>query len=132
MQSLGVKVFYKDFNLGGGGGGTKGGFLTDRRNCSRNLDKRICKIVACSSSSSDKNGSEGEKNQTLSSFISRSQNYALLKQQMEVAAKSEVGNKGFLFILVGSLCCVFDQLVEFVSLLGIMSFIFLELNFTDF
>lgn len=49
------------------------------------------RIVACSS---DRSGVGGEsksqsQNQSQSSFLSRSQTYALLKQQMEVAAKSE-------------------------------------------
>ncbi|XP_042500709.1 uncharacterized protein LOC122078682 isoform X2 [Macadamia integrifolia] len=43
------------------------------------------KIVACSS---DKNGG-GRENRTSASSVSRTQTYALLKQQMEVAAKSE-------------------------------------------
>lgn len=45
--------------------------------------RRNCRIVACSS------GRNGE-NQSPSSFLSRSQTYALLKQQLQVAAKSEV------------------------------------------
>lgn len=46
---------------------------------------RTGKIVA---STSDRNGGV-EENQSPKSFLSRSQTYALLKQQLEVAAKSE-------------------------------------------
>lgn len=60
------------------------------------------RIVACSSESERKrsNGWSGSRSSSPSpgpgpqpsSFLSRSQSYALLKQQMEVAAKSEVLN----------------------------------------
>jgi ApaG protein len=62
------------------------------------------RIVACSSESERKrsNGWSGSRSSSPSpgpgpkpsSFLSRSQSYALLKQQMEVAAKSEVRNFG--------------------------------------
>ncbi|KAI3847082.1 hypothetical protein MKX03_016795 [Papaver bracteatum] len=84
MQSLSLKVF------------NTGGCVMERRNCNNNnINKRKCNIiVACSSPSSSSSSSSsekknGEKNQTLSSYISSSQTYALLKQKMEVAAKSE-------------------------------------------
>lgn len=56
-----------------------------------------CRIVACAVERNG-NGGGGESpslnpnpTQKQSSFLSRSQTYAMLKQQMEVAAKSEVG-----------------------------------------
>lgn len=61
---------------------------------------RSCRIVACSSSEGNAgNGGEsqssGSRQSSISSssartFLSRNQTYALLKQQMEVAAKHEV------------------------------------------
>ncbi|KAL5544186.1 hypothetical protein UlMin_007970 [Ulmus minor] len=54
----------------------------------RDFGGKGCRIVACAS-----NGNGGGKSSSSStkpsSFLSRSQNYALLKQKMEVAAKSE-------------------------------------------
>lgn len=41
-------------------------------------------VVAC--------GNNSDKETTPTSFLSRTQTYALLKQQMEVAAKSEVSS----------------------------------------
>lgn len=53
---------------------------------------RTLRITACASISSGGGGSGGVESQreSESSFLSRSQTYALLKQKMEVAAKSEV------------------------------------------
>ncbi|XAR72618.1 hypothetical protein NMG60_11019325 [Bertholletia excelsa] len=87
MHSLNLKVF-TDFN-----GGRRGpGLQWLNLNCKDHL--RICGIVACSSetnaSASGSGGVESRSpNQNQKSFLSRSQTYALLKQQMEVAAKSE-------------------------------------------
>ncbi|XP_030472975.1 uncharacterized protein LOC115690677 [Syzygium oleosum] len=54
---------------------------------------RNCRIVAAASSSEGSGGAGGGggegKSSSASSFLTRSQTYALLKQQMEVAAKSE-------------------------------------------
>eukprot|EP00262_Sarcandra_glabra_P008938 TRINITY_DN22890_c0_g1_i1.p1 TRINITY_DN22890_c0_g1~~TRINITY_DN22890_c0_g1_i1.p1 ORF type:complete len:288 (-),score=47.56 TRINITY_DN22890_c0_g1_i1:93-905(-) len=50
--------------------------------------ENTCNIVACASSEK-KNGNERDNTTSSSSFLSRSQTYALLKQQMAVAAKSE-------------------------------------------
>lgn len=95
MQSLSFKVFV-DFN----GGGTarssclpsRLGFVSadfeagDRRLGLNYRDQgRTCRIVACASGAESQSASSSSK-----SFLSRSQSYALLKQQMEVAAKSEV------------------------------------------
>ncbi|XP_068665595.1 uncharacterized protein [Aristolochia californica] len=78
MQSLSLKVF-ADFRSGSAKSWPRG-----RR--SRDINKTVG-IVACAS---EKNGerSGGDKS-LMGSFLSRSQTYALLKQQMEVAAKSE-------------------------------------------
>uniref|UniRef100_A0A5B7BGX1 Uncharacterized protein n=1 Tax=Davidia involucrata TaxID=16924 RepID=A0A5B7BGX1_DAVIN len=98
MHSLSLKVF-TDFNAGttrSWAGRLSCGvadFETGTRrqwlNC-RDLAK-TCRIVACSSErNSGGNGSSGgTESQSSSSFLSRSQTYAMLKQQMEVAAKSE-------------------------------------------
>ena len=91
MHALSFKGF-SDLNVGrersrpgllSGGFGYQSTFLTrkDCWNC-RGF-RRNCRIVACAS------GGNGE-NQSASSFFSRSQTYALLKQQLLVAAKSEV------------------------------------------
>ncbi|KAK9277984.1 hypothetical protein L1049_027541 [Liquidambar formosana] len=48
---------------------------------------KACRIVACASERIG--GGGGGESQSSSSFLSRSQTYALLKQQLEVAAKSE-------------------------------------------
>lgn len=60
-------------------------------NC-RDNNPRFCRIVACSSerNSSGGGGQSSSSSSSSSSFLSRSQTYALLKQQMEVAARSEV------------------------------------------
>ncbi|KAF5743753.1 hypothetical protein HS088_TW08G00340 [Tripterygium wilfordii] len=51
---------------------------------------RNCRIVACSSERKGNGGGQSQSsNSSPSSFLSRSQSYALLKQQMDVAAKSE-------------------------------------------
>lgn len=52
--------------------------------------KRRCGIVACASE-----GESPTSSSSTSSFLSRTQTYALLKQQMEVAAKSEVSVVSF-------------------------------------
>ncbi|KAM7471294.1 hypothetical protein LguiA_009477 [Lonicera macranthoides] len=94
MHSLSLKVSM-DFNAGTSRsswpGRISGGVLDlevgSRKqflNC-RDNNPRFCRIVACSS---ERNTSGGGA-QSSSSFLSRSQTYALLKQQMEVAAKSE-------------------------------------------
>ncbi|CAK9164279.1 unnamed protein product [Ilex paraguariensis] len=99
MHSLSPKVI-SDFNAG-----TKSSWLSrlssgvaelesgTRRqwlNCRYHM--RICKIVACTPERNIGGGGGGESGSrggSSSSFLSRSQTYALLKQQMEVAAKSE-------------------------------------------
>ncbi|KAB1216625.1 Protein ApaG [Morella rubra] len=95
MQSSSIKVF-TDFSTG-----TRRQWLAGQRelsmfaeleastrrqwlNC-RDLS-RNCRIVACAS---QQNSDGGRAGRSSSSFLSRSQTYALLKQQMEVAAKSE-------------------------------------------
>lgn len=93
MHSLSLRVF-TDFNAaaarcspgrGGYGVSSFGEF-----------NGKGCRILACAS---ERNGNGGGRSRssssspstTANSFLSRSQTYALLKQQMEVAAKSEVG-----------------------------------------
>lgn len=58
-----------------------------REACLNHERKRNCRIVACSV---EENGSGEGKSESLGSFLSRSQTYAMLRQQMEVAAQSEV------------------------------------------
>ncbi|KAF6164097.1 hypothetical protein GIB67_017681 [Kingdonia uniflora] len=74
MQSLNFKVV-TDFSSG------------VKRNYCNLSRRRTCKIItACSSSSSDNNGGVNQKSNL---YISHRETYALLKQQMEVAAKYE-------------------------------------------
>lgn len=93
MHSLSLRVF-TDFTgssaarsspcRGGYGGFSLGEF-----------NSKACRIIACAP---ERNGNGGGRSRssssntstTPSSFLSRSQTYALLKQQMEVATKSEV------------------------------------------
>lgn len=77
MQSLTLKIF-TDFNPR-----SRRCWVSSRKS---RYDGRAFKIVACSWEKNE----DGKKKQTQSSFPSRSQTYALLKQQMHVAAKSEV------------------------------------------
>lgn len=54
---------------------------------------RTCRIVACASERNGDGGGSQSQSASASrsrSFLSRSETYALLKQQLEVAAKSEV------------------------------------------
>lgn len=91
MQSLSFKVFM-DFNAGG----TSRSCLANRdlevgerrkgMNCRDHW--RTCRIVACASGAESQSASSSS-NSNSNSFLSRTQSYALLKQQMEVAAKSE-------------------------------------------
>jgi ApaG protein len=95
MQSLNLKLL-TDFSTGarryvpGRSFGTEWRQCLNLRNYSRN-----CRIVACSverdgggEGASSSSSSSSDPNP--SSFLSRSQTYAMLKQQMEVAAQSEV------------------------------------------
>ena len=63
---------------------------------------RSCRIVACASERNIGDGGEGQSQSASTSrsrsFLSRSETYALLKQQLEVAAKSEVYLSSFLFL----------------------------------
>ncbi|XP_022137251.1 uncharacterized protein LOC111008757 isoform X2 [Momordica charantia] len=57
---------------------------------SRRALGRTCRIVACATErNGDGGGSQSASTSSSRSFLSRSETYALLKQQMEVAAKSE-------------------------------------------
>ncbi|GFZ12025.1 hypothetical protein Acr_23g0004100 [Actinidia rufa] len=93
MQSLNLKVF-TDFNTGTTRPwpGRRGGGLAEFEAAARRPwlswrdHAKALKIAACSSERNS-GGNGGLESQ--SSFLSRSQTYALLKQQMEVAAKSE-------------------------------------------
>ncbi|PIA61878.1 hypothetical protein AQUCO_00200103v1 [Aquilegia coerulea] len=80
MQFVSQKVIFFDHN-------SRTGKSLSLIPSQRTTRRRTCKIVACLFS--DRNGVEGDNKQILSSFASRTHTYALLKQQMEVAAKSE-------------------------------------------
>ncbi|KAF5459916.1 hypothetical protein F2P56_019825 [Juglans regia] len=101
MQSLSIKVS-TDLNTGmrkewlrgrGSSGLTELEASTRRRWLNCRYFARNCRIVACASQrNSDGGGGAGQSSSSSSSpssFLSQSQTYALLKQQMEVAAKSE-------------------------------------------
>ncbi|KAJ6875516.1 hypothetical protein NC652_035039 [Populus alba x Populus x berolinensis] len=94
MQSLNLK-FLTDFNTGtrrfvpGRSFGTEWRQCLNLRNYNRN-----CRIVACSAErdgggEGTSSSSSSSSDRSPSSFLSRSQTYAMLKQQMEVAAQSE-------------------------------------------
>ncbi|WOH10553.1 hypothetical protein DCAR_0730022 [Daucus carota subsp. sativus] len=96
MQSLSFKVFV-DFNGGGTArlpcfpsrlGSVGADFEAGDRRLGLNYRDhgRTCRIVACSSGADSQSQSASSSS---NSFLTRSQSYALLKQQMEVAAKSE-------------------------------------------
>ena len=95
MQSLNLKLL-TDFNTGtkrfvpGRSFGTEWRQCLNLRNYNRN-----CRIVACSAErdgggEGTSSSSSSSSDRSPSSFLSRSQTYAMLKQQMEVAAQSEV------------------------------------------
>lgn len=71
----------------------------------RDLSGKDCRIVVACASGRNSNGggrsqsSSSTPSQNPSSFLTRSQTYALLKQQMEVAAKSEVVGYFFIYFL---------------------------------
>lgn len=100
MQSLGLKVF-SDFGVGARGKGSGcpnnptallGFEVGSRKNwgCSmvNGNGVRFCKIVACSSQRNAGSGSPSPSS-GLGGHLSRPETYAMLKQQMEVAAKAE-------------------------------------------
>ena len=107
MQSLGLKVF-NDFGVGARGKGSGwpnnltgllGYEIGSRKNwcCSmvNGNGVRFCKIVACSSrrnagSDSPCPSPNPSPSSGTGGHLSRPETYAMLKQQMEVAAKSEV------------------------------------------
>jgi len=104
MQSLNLKLL-TDFSTGtrrfvpGRSFGTEWRQCLNLRNYNRN-----CRIVACSverdgggEGTSSSSSSSSSSDPSPSSFLSRSQTYAMLKQQMEVAAQSEVT---FFFIII--------------------------------
>ncbi|XP_059443103.1 uncharacterized protein LOC132175246 [Corylus avellana] len=99
MHSLSIKVF-TDFNTGNTrrlpGRGSSG--FAEIEECTRRQwlncrdFGRNCRIVACASQRNGNGSGAGPSSSpssSSSSFLSRSRTYALLKQQMEVAAKSE-------------------------------------------
>lgn len=103
MHSLSLKAF-GDVNAGARRCfPSEAGPRREWLNCSRELPRRNCRIVACSpegngggggGAAGGGGGGEGKSSSLSSSssgrsFPTRSQTYALLKQQMEVAAKSE-------------------------------------------
>jgi len=98
MQSLNLKLL-TDFSTGtrrfvpGRSFGTEWRQCLNLRNYNRN-----CRIVACSvERDGGGEGTSSSSDPSPSSFLSRSQTYAMLKQQMEVAAQSEVT---FFFIII--------------------------------
>lgn len=103
MHSLNLKIL-TDFNVR-----SKRCWQSGRKN--NREDGKPFQIMACSWERNE----DGKEKQTQSSFLSRSQTYALLKQQMAVAAKSEVGFFIFFmwFLLRGCL--------GFLLLLGALS-----------
>lgn len=103
MHSLNLKIL-TDFNVR-----SKRCWQSGRKNSRE--DGKPFQIMACSWERNE----DGKEKQTQSSFLSRSQTYALLKQQMAVAAKSEVG----FFILFMWFYCV--DVWGFLLLLGTLS-----------
>lgn len=102
MQSLNLKAF-TDFNSLS---------LPSRLRSSavKDCNWRLNRIVSCSSTSGQGSGPVQDSKQ--SSVFSRTETYALLKQQLEVAAKSEVSLFDSIFFSVfGTLCCVWRYLV---------------------
>lgn len=100
MQSLNLKLL-TDFSTGtrrfvpGRSFGKEWRQCLNLRNYNRN-----CRIVACSverDGGGEGTSSSSSSDHSPSSFLSRSQTYAMLKQQMEVAAQSEVT---FFFIII--------------------------------
>lgn len=98
MHSLSFKVL-GDFNAGskmisqGRGSSCFPEMEVGTMRCfrSRRALGRTCRIVACATErNGDGGGSQSASTSSSRSFLSRSETYALLKQQMEVAAKSEV------------------------------------------
>ncbi|KAG6683701.1 hypothetical protein I3842_12G027000 [Carya illinoinensis] len=99
MQSLSIKVSTdlntrtsKEWLRGRGSSGLAELEASTRKrwlNC--RYFARNCRIVACASqrNSDGSGGADQSSSSSPSSFLSQSQTYALLKQQMEVAAKSE-------------------------------------------
>ncbi|KAJ8753534.1 hypothetical protein K2173_022775 [Erythroxylum novogranatense] len=88
MQSLSLKVF-ADFRVGSKRSLPGRSSSFEGRHClSFPRSGRVCQIVAClpETNGSSEGTSSGSSS---SSSLSRSQTYALLKQQMEVAAQSE-------------------------------------------
>ncbi|XP_071693267.1 uncharacterized protein [Rutidosis leptorrhynchoides] len=66
-----------------------------RLNCGAKV-RRNCRLIACASerdagagAGAEAGGAESQSQQNTNSFFARSQTYALMKQQMELAAKSE-------------------------------------------
>ncbi|KAF7838318.1 Protein apaG [Senna tora] len=100
MQSLSVKAFV-DLRLpapGGSGFGFGESETGVRRLCvnSRSIGRRNGGIIACAAAERNGNGrgesrsmSQSPSSTSSSSFLSRTHSYALLKQQLEVAARSE-------------------------------------------
>lgn len=95
MQSLNLKLS-TDFITGTRSFVPGRSFGEERRQClSFRVSYRNCRIVACSVER-DGNGegtissSGSGSDHSPGSFLSRSQTYAMLKQQMKVAAQSEV------------------------------------------
>jgi ApaG protein len=118
MQSLNLRLS-TDFSTGTRRFVPGRSFGEERRQClSFRVSYRNCRIVACSVER-DGNGegtsSSSGSDHSPSSFLSRSQTYAMLKQQMEVAAQSEVT---FYYYY----CYVFAQLIHCVYFFGTISF----------
>lgn len=79
------------------------GHFVVRLNCGAQV-RRNCRMIARASerdagagAGAEAGGAESQSQQNTSSFFARSQTYALMKQRMELAAKSEVS---FIIIII--------------------------------
>ncbi|KAL8257375.1 hypothetical protein R6Q59_029416 [Mikania micrantha] len=95
MHSVSLKLFMKFNNVESrhstpGRASFGAGELPVRLNCGNRRRRRNCRVITHSSErDAEAGGAESRSQQNSSSFFARNQTYALLKQQMELAAKSE-------------------------------------------
>lgn len=121
MNALSLRVF-TDFNAAAARcSPTRGGYGVSSFG---EFNGKGCRILACASRNGNGGGrsssssSSSSPSTTANSFLSRSQTYALLKQQMEVAAKSEVGVFSVEFHFGEDLSLYFVFLFVFLRILG--------------
>ncbi|KAL8215926.1 hypothetical protein R6Q57_022763 [Mikania cordata] len=95
MHSVSLKLFMKFNNVESrhstpGWASFGAGELPVRLNCGNRRRRRNYRVITHSSErDAEAGGAESRSQQNSSSFFARNQTYALLKQQMELAAKSE-------------------------------------------